>query len=60
MPFLRFVAEVWLKYLRDVIYLGLTVMENLEIRAFLHTNKEENAALLKESSNISHDKRNVG
>ena len=26
---------------------GLTVMENLEMGAFLHTNKEENAALLK-------------
>ena len=29
------------------VFAGLTVMENLEMGAFLHTNKEENAALLK-------------
>lgn len=29
------------------VFAGLTVMENLEMAAFLHTNKEENAALLK-------------
>ena len=31
------------------VFAGLTVMENLEMGAFLHTNKEENAALLKKS-----------
>ena len=29
------------------VFAGLTVMENLEMGAFLHTNKEENTALLK-------------
>lgn len=29
------------------VFPGLTVLENLEMGAFLHTNKEENAALLK-------------
>ena len=29
------------------VFAGLTVMENLEMGAFLHTHKEENAALLK-------------
>lgn len=29
------------------VFAGLTVMENLEMGTFLHTNKEENAALLK-------------
>ena len=29
------------------VFAGLTVMENLEMGPFLHTNKEENAALLK-------------
>lgn len=29
------------------VFAGLTVMENLEMGAFFHTNKEENAALLK-------------
>ena len=29
-------------------------MENLEMGAFLHTNKEENAALLKKVFNVSH------
>ena len=36
------------------VFAGLTVMENLEMGAFLHTNKEENTALLKKSSNVSH------
>ncbi len=31
------------------VFAGLTVMENLEMGAFLHTNKEENTALLKKS-----------
>ena len=31
------------------VFAGLTVMENLEMGAFLHTNKEENAALFEKS-----------
>lgn len=41
------------------VFAGLTVMENLEMGAFLRNNREENQANLKKSSHVFHVWKNV-